>query len=78
ARPAGVGRGRGVRSSRCGSARAWACRRECADNPLEYSTRVEQAYIEGRRIDMMDSHKRFFEKYMERLRHASSASDLTC
>ena len=35
-------------------------------HPLEYSTVVEQAYIEGRRIDMMDAHKRFFEKYREK------------
>lgn len=37
-------------------------------HPLEYSTIVEQAYIEGRRIDMMDAHKRFFEKYQEKQR----------
>lgn len=37
-------------------------------SPLEYSTLVEQAYIEGRMIDMEDSHKRFFEKYSEKLR----------
>lgn len=36
-------------------------------NPLEYSTQIEQAYIEGRRIDMMDSHKQFFEKYIQRV-----------
>ena len=35
-------------------------------HPLEYSTIVEQAYIEGREIDMMDAHKRFFEKYREK------------
>jgi imidazolonepropionase-like amidohydrolase len=37
-------------------------------SPLEYSTLVEQAYIEGRMIDMEDSHRRFFEKYSEKLR----------
>jgi imidazolonepropionase-like amidohydrolase len=37
-------------------------------NPLEYATLVEQAYIEGRMIDMEDSHRRFFEKYSEKLR----------
>jgi hypothetical protein len=37
-------------------------------HPLEYATVVEQAYIEGRRIDMMDAHKRFFEKYREKQR----------
>jgi len=35
-------------------------------HPLEYSTIVEQAYIQGRKIDMMDAHKRFFEKYREK------------
>jgi imidazolonepropionase-like amidohydrolase len=37
-------------------------------SPLEYSTIVEQAFIEGRMIDMEDSHRRFFEKYSEKLR----------
>lgn len=37
-------------------------------SPLEYSTRIEQAFIEGRRIDMTDSHRRFFEKYIGRVR----------
>jgi imidazolonepropionase-like amidohydrolase len=37
-------------------------------SPLEYSTIVEQAFIEGRMIDMEDAHKRFFEKYSEKIR----------
>jgi imidazolonepropionase-like amidohydrolase len=37
-------------------------------SPLEYSTIVEQAFIEGRMIDMEDAHRRFFEKYSEKLR----------
>jgi imidazolonepropionase-like amidohydrolase len=37
-------------------------------SPLEYSTTVEQAWIEGRRIDMMDAHRHFFEKYSEKIR----------
>lgn len=37
-------------------------------NPLEYSTIVEQAYIEGRMIDMTDQQRAFFEKYSEKLR----------
>jgi len=37
-------------------------------NPLDYLTNIEQAYIEGREIDMRDIHRFFFEKYMERLR----------
>jgi imidazolonepropionase-like amidohydrolase len=41
-------------------------------NPLEYSTIVEQAFIEGRMIDMEDAHRRFFEKYSEKLRQLQS------
>jgi imidazolonepropionase-like amidohydrolase len=37
-------------------------------NPLEYATTVEQAFIEGRDIDLMDAHRQFFEKYSEKLR----------
>lgn len=37
-------------------------------SPLDYLSEIEQAYIEGREIDMMDVHRAFFEKYMERLR----------
>jgi imidazolonepropionase-like amidohydrolase len=37
-------------------------------DPLEYATTVEQAFIEGRMIDMEDAHRRFFEKYSEKLR----------
>ncbi|HSH45400.1 MAG TPA: amidohydrolase family protein [Longimicrobiales bacterium] len=37
-------------------------------NPLDYTSEVEQAYITGRRIDMRDMYRFFFEKYMEKLR----------
>jgi imidazolonepropionase-like amidohydrolase len=37
-------------------------------SPLEYATTIEQAYIQGRRIDLRDAHRQFFEKYTERLR----------
>lgn len=37
-------------------------------NPLEYATIVEQAYVQGRKIDMEDQHKKFFEKYSEKIR----------
>lgn len=37
-------------------------------SPLDYPTRIEQAYIQGREIDMRDIHRFFFEKYMEKLR----------
>lgn len=36
-------------------------------NPLEYSTRIEQAYIEGRKIDMVDAHRAFYEKYRKKI-----------
>ena len=37
-------------------------------SPLDYLANIEQAYIEGREIDMQDIHRFFFEKYMEKLR----------
>jgi len=37
-------------------------------SPLEYGTSIEQAYIQGRAIDMVDAHRHFFEKYRQRLR----------
>ena len=36
-------------------------------NPIEYATQVEQVYIMGRKSDMMDSHKQFYEKYREKV-----------
>jgi len=37
-------------------------------SPLDYLANIEQAYIEGREIDMQDIHRFFFEKYMEKVR----------
>lgn len=37
-------------------------------HPLDYLADVEQAYIEGRKIDMMDAHRHFYEKYSEKVR----------
>jgi imidazolonepropionase-like amidohydrolase len=37
-------------------------------SPLDYLSDIEQAYIQGREIDMRDIHRFFFEKYMEKLR----------
>lgn len=37
-------------------------------NPLEYATTIDRIFIEGRDIDLMDAHRRFFEKYMEKVR----------
>jgi imidazolonepropionase-like amidohydrolase len=36
-------------------------------NPLEYATEVEQAFIQGRKLDMADQHRQFLRKYMERV-----------
>ncbi|MEX0890744.1 MAG: amidohydrolase family protein [Gemmatimonadota bacterium] len=44
-------------------------------NPLDYLASVEQAYIEGRAIDMNDIHKQLFEKYMEKLRQRAVIMD---
>ena len=36
-------------------------------NPLDTMSEVEQAYIQGRELDMMDIHRWFFETYMEKI-----------
>jgi cytosine/adenosine deaminase-related metal-dependent hydrolase len=36
-------------------------------SPLDTRGEIEQAYIQGRELDMMDIQKWFFEKYMEKL-----------
>ncbi len=36
-------------------------------NPLDMTSTIEQAYIQGRELDMMDIHRWFFEKYMEKI-----------
>ncbi|MEJ2540689.1 MAG: amidohydrolase family protein [Gemmatimonadota bacterium] len=36
-------------------------------SPLNTTSEIEQAYIQGRELDMMDIQKWFFEKYMEKL-----------
>ncbi len=41
-------------------------------NPMEYSTQVEQGYIEGRKIDMMDAHRQLYEKYREKVDQRSA------
>jgi imidazolonepropionase-like amidohydrolase len=40
-------------------------------HPLEYSTQVEQAYIQGRAIDLTDKHKRLRDLYLERYRQTA-------
>ena len=36
--------------------------------PLDMTSNIEQAYIQGREINMMDIHKFFFEKYMQKVK----------
>jgi len=40
----------------------------CDGDPLETSTQVEMAFVEGRSVDLSDRHKRLYAKYRERLR----------
>jgi imidazolonepropionase-like amidohydrolase len=35
--------------------------------PLDMTSDIEQSYIQGREIDMMDIQKFFFEKYMQKV-----------
>ncbi len=37
-------------------------------SPLDTMSEVEQAYIQGRELNMLDIHRFFFEKYMEKVR----------
>ncbi len=37
-------------------------------DPLEITTQVTAAYIQGRRVDLNDRHKRLWEKYKEKYR----------
>lgn len=37
-------------------------------SPLDMTSDIEQAYIQGRELNMMDIHLFFFEKYMEKVR----------
>lgn len=44
-------------------------------NPLDYLARIEQAYIEGRKIDMADAHWQFYERYAEKGRQMLGGSN---
>jgi len=41
-------------------------------DPLEYTSTIDQAYIQGRRIDMRDAQRQFFEKYQEKVRQSAA------
>lgn len=40
-------------------------------NPLEYSTQIEQVFIQGRESDMMDMQRQLYEKYREKVDQTS-------
>ena len=41
-------------------------------NPLDFLANVEQAYVQGREIDMMDIHRQLYEKYSEKVRQSKA------
>jgi len=41
-------------------------------NPIEYSTQVEQVYVQGRKSDMMDMHRQLYQKYHEKVEQSRS------
>lgn len=44
-------------------------------HPLDFFGSVEQAYVQGRTIDMLDIHKQLYEKYSEKLRQVRITTD---
>lgn len=42
-------------------------------NPLEYETRIEQVFIDGRKSDMVDMHRQLYQKYREKVEAAAAA-----
>lgn len=43
-------------------------------DPLDYASRIEHAFIQGRQIDLADAHRQFFDRYTERARQEQSRS----
>jgi imidazolonepropionase-like amidohydrolase len=42
-------------------------------NPLDFTSSIEQAYVQGREIDMLDIHKQLYQKYSEKVRQAKAS-----
>jgi len=42
-------------------------------NPLDYIHTIEQAFVQGRDLDLMDAHRQFYERYAEKLRQVREA-----
>jgi imidazolonepropionase-like amidohydrolase len=45
-------------------------------NPLDYLSNVEQAYVQGRAIDMNDIFRQLYEKYSEKVRQTRTTTDV--
>src|SRR5690606_35975262 len=44
-------------------------------NPLDYTASIEQAYVQGRAIDMNDAFRQLYEKYSEKVRQTRVTAD---
>lgn len=44
-------------------------------NPIEYSTRVEQVYVSGRKSDMRDFQRQMYERYSEKIRQRQGRAE---
>lgn len=42
-------------------------------NPLDFIHTIERAFVQGRDIDLMDTHRQFYERYAEKLRQVREA-----
>jgi imidazolonepropionase-like amidohydrolase len=42
-------------------------------NPLDFIHTIERAFLQGRDIDLMDTHRQFYERYAEKLRQVLEA-----
>jgi imidazolonepropionase-like amidohydrolase len=42
-------------------------------HPLDTLARVEEAYIQGRAIDLNDMHRQLYDKYAEKVRQTTAA-----
>ena len=47
----------------------------CSGNPLETTSQVELAYVQGRTVDLMNKHKRLWHKYRTKYQQQRDAAD---
>src|SRR5690625_7413110 len=43
-------------------------------NPLEYETQIEQVFIDGRKSNMMEMHRKLYQKYREKVEGAGTSA----